>query len=327
MNNKYIRATSKSFGTPDVIYLEQKEIPKPQRDQFLVKIHAATVSTADVRLRSRQVPKGFGIIMGLLFGFSRPRYEVLGTDLCGEVVEVGDEIKNFKKGDRVIANLGMKLGGHAQYKILSNKSVVAKVPENIKSEEAAALVFGGTTALVFLRDKLKIRPGDRLLVVGAGGAVGSAAVQLGVLMGAEVTGVCSTNKVEVVKKLGIKRVIDYEKGEWALDLGSYDAILETVGAFSIEHLQNKLRTGGRIGLVVADLLTNFRCLAISAFSQNKIYAGAVMEKSADLEYLLQISAAGSFTPLIGQVLPFDRIIEAHQVVEKGHKLGNLVLRF
>lgn len=318
-------ARNRSFGSPDVVSIEEAPIPAPRKGEVLVRIHATTVSTADWRLRSKNVPKGFGIIMGLLFGFNRPKYEALGTDLAGEVVALGEGVRQFQIGDRVVSNLGMKLGGHAQYRLLNENSATAKIPPDVGYEHAVALVFGGVTALIFLRDKLKLKKNERLLVIGAGGAVGSSAVQLGQLMGAHVTGVCSTEKVSAVESLGVRDVIDYRVRSWLTEADQYDVILDTVGAIGFDEVQHKLSAHGRLGLVVADLPTTLRSIWISATHSQKVFAGSIAEHASDLQFLLSLCTQKNFLPLIGTKLSFDKIVVAHRIVESGHKLGSLVL--
>lgn len=319
-------ARNRKFGSPDVVFIEQAPIPVPKRGQILVRTYAATVSTADWRLRSKNVPKGFGFIMGLLFGFKHPKYEALGTDLAGEVVALGEGVTQFRIGDRVVSNLSMKLGGHAEYRLLNEKSATAKIPTNVSYEQAVALVFGGVTALIFLRDKLKLVQNERLLVIGAGGAVGSSAIQLGKWMGAHVTAVCSTEKVSAVTELGVSEVIDYKKRSWLSEVEKYDVILDTVGGDSFKQIQTKLLAKGRLGLVVADLPTTLRSIWISLTQSQKVRAGPTSETASDLQFLLSLCEQGKFRPLIGATLPFEEIVEAHRRVESGHKLGSLVLK-
>lgn len=318
-------ARNRAYGSPDVVSLEEAPTPNPKKGQILVKIHATTVSTGDWRLRSGNIPKGFGIIMGLLFGFRRPRYESLGTDLAGEVVAIGARVSKFQVGDRVVSNLGMKLGGHAQYRVLNENSATAKIPAAVNFDQAVALVFGGVTALIFLRDNVKLKKNERLLVIGAGGAVGSSAVQLGQLMGAHVTAVCSTGKVPAITELGIKDVIDYKKRSWLTEPDEYDVILDTVGTTEMEKIKNKLTANGRLGLVVADLPTTLRSMWMSLTQSQKVFAGSIGEDEADLQFLLSLCEQKKFRPLIGTTLPFEQIVEAHRIVESGHKLGSLVL--
>ena len=318
-------ARNRTFGAPEVVALEEAPVPIPKKGQMLVRVHATTVSTGDWRLRSKNVPRGYGFIMGLLFGFKRPKYEALGTDLAGEVVALGEGVTKFQIGDHVVSNLGMKLGGHAQYRLLDEKSATAKIPNDVSYEEAVALVFGGVTALIFLRDKVKLKSGERLLVIGAGGAVGSSAIQLGQQMGAHVTAVCSTEKVSAVTELGVEDVIDYKKRSWITETDKYDVILDTVGAISFGEVKHKLNAKGRLGLVVADLLTNLKCIWISLTQSQKVISGAIGENEKDLQFLLDLCERKKFYPLIGATLPFEKIVEAHRIVESGHKLGSLVL--
>lgn len=320
-------ARTTRFGGPDVVELTTRPLPELRNNEILVRVHNSTVSTADIRLRSKNVPRGFGLIMGFIFGFKSPRFEALGTDLSGEVIEVGKEVRVFRVGDRVIANLGMQLGGHSQFKILADKSVVAKIPPGVSFEAAAAAIFGGTTALAFLRDKLKIKKGERLLVIGAAGAVGSAAVQLGKMMGAEVVGVCSASKTATVANLGAHRTIPYDQADWLQEPHLYDAILDTVGVVNLMGFKSKLKPSGRIGLVVADLPMMLRSVWESLTTGKKVFAGPVNESPRDLESLMIFCKEGTFRPLIGAVLPFEKIHEAHKIAGGGHKLGSVVLKF
>ncbi len=319
-------ARNRTFGSPDVVSLEQVQIPIPKKGELLVRIHAATVSTGDWRLRSKNVPRGFGFIMGLLFGFKHPKYQSLGTDLAGEVVGLGEGVSKFQIGDRVVSNLGMKLGGHAQYRLLNQNSATAKIPADVSYEHAVALVFGGVTALIFLRDKVRLTKNERLLVIGAGGAVGSSAVQIGQWMGAHVTAVCSTEKVLAVKELGINDVIDYKERNWLQEADQYDVIIDTVGTIEFEKIKHKLTANGRLGLVVADLPTTLKSIWISFSQSQKVFAGSIDENESDLEFLLSLCMQKKFNPLIGTTLPFDKIVEAHRILESGHKLGSLVLK-
>ncbi|MFS8067534.1 MAG: NAD(P)-dependent alcohol dehydrogenase, partial [Byssovorax sp.] len=197
------------YGQPDVVALA--EVPKPTLGdrEVLIRIHASTVTTADWRARSLSLPPGFGLMGRLVFGIFGPRKPILGTELAGEVEAVGKAVTRFKAGDQVFAFAGASYGCHAEYRTMAEDGLIARKPANLSFEEAAALSFGGTTALNFLRDKGGIKPGDRVLIVGASGGVGTAAVQIAKHLGAEVTGVCSTANLELVLSIGADRVIDY----------------------------------------------------------------------------------------------------------------------
>lgn len=318
-------ARNREFGPPQVVRVEEAPIPQAKKGEILVRAHASTVTAADWRLRSKNVPRGFGFIMSLIFGFRKPKYLALGTCLAGEVVETAEGVTEFSKGDRVVANLGMKLGGHAQYSAISAMSPVARIPDGLSFEDAAAMVFGGTTALAFLRDKLKIQKGDRLLVIGAGGAVGSAAIQIGKIFGARVTGVCSTDKISLVQSLGAEQVIDYKKVDWRSGPETYDLILDAVGGVELSNSRSKLAPRGKIGLVVADLPMTFKSLWISATNKQKMLAGPIAETREDLEQLLSWMVEGKFKPVIGNRFSLQQIVEAHELVDQGHKVGNAVV--
>lgn len=313
------------YGGPEVVKIEEAPVPVPRPHEVLVRVVASTVSTADCRLRSKNIPRGFGMIMGLLFGFKRPKYFALGTEFAGEVVGLGAKVKTLALGDRIVANRGMKLGSHAQYVSVAENSRLAKIPSSVSFEIAAAAVFGGTTALAFLRDKLKLTKGNRLLVIGAGGAVGSAAVQLGKVLGASVTGVCSAKKSSLVTGLGADRVVSYETKDWRKELDVYDVILDTVGGTNFSNTRHKLTATGKIGLVVADLPLTLKSAWISIFSQKKVIAGAVMENSEDLENIMNLCERGEFRPLIGEVFSLSQIEQAHKAADSLHKTGNVVL--
>jgi NADPH:quinone reductase-like Zn-dependent oxidoreductase len=318
-------ARNTRFGPPGVVRIEHAPIPVPGRGQILVRIRASTVSAADWRLRTRSAPRGFGVLMGLLFGFSRPRYQVLGTELAGEVVDPGHFAARFRPGDRIVANLGMRLGGHAEYAVVDVRAPIARIPDTVSFVDAAALVFGGTTALAFLRDKMRLQRGERLLVIGAGGAVGSAAVQLGRVMGAEVTGVCGADKVGHVSGLGVPHVIDYRAIDWRRDPLRYDLIVDTVGGTHLGNVAHKLTAAGRVGLVVADLPLMLKSMWRALTGPNIVHVGSAADSVQDLEYLLELCAEGEIRPLVGAILPLERIVEAHERVESGHKLGSVVI--
>lgn len=327
INHKMWIATNIEFGPPGVVQLAEAEVPVLQNKEILLRSKASTVTVADSRLRSKNVPRGFAFIMSLLFGFKKPKYKALGTCVAGEVVAVGRDVKLFSTGERVLGNLGMKLGGHAQYVSFPESAPVVKIPETISEEEAAAIVFGGTTALVFLRDKLKIKKGDRLLVIGAGGSVGTSAVQIGKIFGAHVTAVCSTEKVSLIYELGADTVIDYKKTDWRKGAETFDIILDAVGGTELANSRHKLSAHGKIGLVIADLLMNLKCIWVSAMSDQKMVAGSVPEVRSDLEQLILWMTKGQFKAVIGNRFPFEKIVQAHELVDQGHKFGNTVILF
>src|SRR5262245_33792471 len=218
-------AVYRRYGPPEVVRIEDVPRPDPKTNELLVRVRATTVSAGDARLRSARVPTGFGVLMRLGFGISGPRRPILGWDFAGDVAAVGSSVLRFAAGDRVF---GAGMGSHAEYVVASAERVVP-MPRNLSYEEAAALVFGGLTSLFYLRDKAKIQPGERVVVNGASGAVGTAAVQLATHFGATVTGVCSAANAELVRSLGATRIIDYVREDFRRAGEQYDIILDTVG--------------------------------------------------------------------------------------------------
>lgn len=313
------------YGGPEVVTLRQRPVPQPRPGQLLVKTLATTVSAADWRIRSCDVPYGFGVMIRLFFGWRRPRQPILGTEMVAEVVAAGDPDPRFAIGSRLVIYAGAQLGCHSEYRLLDPATPAIPVPAGLNNQEAAALCFGGMTALDLLYNKAALQAGENLLVIGAGGAVGSAAVQLGRYRGARVTAVCSAAKQATVVALGAERVIDYAQQDALAEADRYDLILDTVGAADSSALQRALRPGGRALLVVADLPATLLAPLRSCWSSRRLIAGTAGERQQDLETLAQIVEAGGFRPLIDSVWPFSRIREATQKVDDGHKTGSVVL--
>ncbi len=314
------------FGGPEVVSLEDVAVPSLQESELLIQVKFSTVNSADCRIRSRNVPRGFGTILGLLYGFKEPKLKVLGLEVAGEVVATGAAVKGFRLKDRVLVNLGFGMGGHQEYVVVKEKSQVIKIPDEVSFEQAVASVFGGATALLYLRDKLLLKPNHKILITGAGGAVGSAAVQIALSMGAEVTAVCSTDKASLVGSFGVHKVIDYKKSDWKAQPQEYDAVFDTVGVFGVEDLIPWLSETGKAALAVADLPLNLKCFWFSLTHKRKVYAGAVSPRNSDLEALLSQIKNRQFDPVIGKVIPFSAIREAHQIADSGHKLGSVLLK-
>ena len=322
---KNLIVTMRSFGPPEVLVFKESPSPSLGPQEFLLAGEFASVSTADVRIRSKNVPRGFGIIMSFLFGFRRPRFESLGTDYVGRVVQLGTSMPEVKKGDRVVVDLGMGLNGYRTFRTIKPKDLWVKVPESVPSDWAVASVFGGLTALLFLRDKLKVQAKDRVLVIGAGGAVGSSAVQLAQHFGADVIGVCSAEKAEVVKNLGASQVFDYKKQGWEGLAGKFDVVLDCVGVLDIASARSFLKPKGRAGFIVADVLLNLKCVVFSLFEPFVFSAGAIQATRQDLQLLMELIVKGEFKPLIGRRFPFHEVVKAYREVESGHRLGTTLL--
>ena len=314
-------ATYRRYGPPDVVQIA--EVPKPVvgPKHVLIKVRATTVTAGDSRLRSANVPRGFGLMLRLGFGISGPRNPALGAELAGEVAAVGGSVTRFKPGDRVFA---ARLGCCAEY-VAVREGAVASMPGNLTFEEAAPLTFGGLTALFFLRDKARVQPGERVLINGASGAVGTAAVQLARHFGATVTGVCSAANSELVRSLGAERSIDYRTEDFTAAHETYDVILDAVGNCPFERCERVLAPGGRLLLVVGTLGQMLGAMVWPARAGRKVLGGVASVHPADLLFLRELAESGAFKPVIDRTYPFARLVEAHAYVDTGRKRGNVVI--
>jgi NADPH:quinone reductase-like Zn-dependent oxidoreductase len=314
-------AVCRRYGPPSVV--EIADVPRPDvgATDVLVKVRATTVTAGDWRLRSGTVPRGFGVVLRLGVGISGPRQPILGWELAGEVAEVGRSVGRFAPGDRVFA---AGIGGcHAEYAAV-REDAVAAMPDNLSFGEAAALTFGGLTALL-LRDKARLQPGERVLVNGASGAVGSAAVQLVKHFQATVTGVCSSANAPLVRSLGADRVIDYTTEDFTRMSESFDIVFDAVGNCSFDRCKPVLRPGGRLLLVVASLGQMVGALLWPSRAGRKVLAGVASVRTGDLLFLRALAESGAFKPVIDRTYPFARIAEAHEYVDTGRKKGNVVI--
>ncbi len=312
-------AVYESYGPPEVLALRDVEKPVPRDHEVLVQIRASTVSRGDSRVRSLSLPPGFGWLGRPALGFFGPRQPILGSELAGVVEAVGKSVTRFKVGDAVFGFADAKMGCHAEYRCLP-ESKLAPRPANLSWEQAAALPFGATTALHFLR-KAKVQRGDKVLVVGASGAVGSACVQLARHLGAEVAGVCSTANVELVRSLGATQVIDYTREDFTQNGQRYDVIIDTVGTAPYARSHRSLSDRGRLVLVVASLGQQL----LIPFRRKKVIAGVSFGSPEDLRLLAELAQSGEYKPVIDRPFRFDQIVEAHRYVDAGHKKGSVVI--
>lgn len=315
------------YGSPDLLELREVATPVPKANDILIAIHATTVSTGDCNVRNFTfVTRSMRPIAKLMFGIRKPwKPRVLGTELAGEVVAVGPAVTRFKIGDRVVASTAMAGGGHAQYVCVPEKGAVVIKPDSLTWEEAVAIPFGANTALHFLRNLGKIRPGQELLIIGASGAIGSAAVQLGKHFGANVTGVCSAANVDLVKSLGADTVIDYTRDDFTKNGKTYDVIFDVVGATTFDRCRASLKAKGIFLQNIMELSDVVRALWTSMSGRKRIKGGVAIGNLQNMTLIAQLAAAGTLKPVIDKTYPLETIAEAFKHVERGHKKGNVVI--
>ncbi|TCP59206.1 NADPH:quinone reductase-like Zn-dependent oxidoreductase [Tumebacillus sp. BK434] len=292
------------YGSPDVLKLQEVAKPVPKDNEILIRIHATTVTSGDCRVRGFKSPLLLWLPMRLFLGLRKPRKAILGVELAGEVEETGKHVTRYKKGDRVFAFTGMRFGAHAEYICLPEAGLVASTPASVADEDAVAILFGGTTAMHFLR-KGKLQIGHNILVYGASGAVGTSVVQLAKHFGAHVTAVCSAANHELVQSLGADRVIDYRTDDFTKSGMQYDLVFDAVGKTKKSHCTQSLTPNGTYVTV-----------------DGQGIAKVLME---DLLFLTDLLAQGKLQPVIDRRYPLDQIPDAHRYVETGHKKGNIII--
>ncbi|MFF0827890.1 NAD(P)-dependent alcohol dehydrogenase [Brevibacillus sp. NPDC003359] len=309
------------YGPPNVLQLRDVAKPVPKDDELLIKVYAATAAAGDWRLR-----KADPFLARLFNGLWKPKkIKILGFELAGVVESTGSGVSQFKPGDAVYAACGNGFGAYAEYKCLPENGCIAPKPANMTFEEAAAVPVGAYTALQFLR-KGNIQPGRRVLVYGASGSVGTYAVQLAKHFGAEVTGVCSTSNVELVKSLGADRIIDYTKENFEDDNTVYDIIFDTVGKSPFQACVERLSPNGfYLRAVHFSPLPIIRGIWTNMTSGKKVMGGTAKENAEDLRYVKELIEAGKLRSIIDRIYPLEQAAEAHSYVELGHKKGNVVL--
>jgi len=317
-------AVYRRFGGPEVVEIQDVARPEPAADEILIRVQATTVSAADYRSRSHDVPAGLLIPSSLVLGIFRPRRPVLGMDVAGIVVAVGERVERFTPGDEVLAMLGSRFGGHAEYAIAAATDAIAVKPRSMSFEEAVSLVFGGITARGYL-NQIEVKEGTTVLVNGASGAVGTAMVQLAKAAGAHVTGVSSKGNAALVASLGADRTIDYAVRDFAEDGSAYDVIVDCVGNAPVARVRNSLNPGGAVLLVAGDLRSIITAGRQSRRHGITVITGPGPHRSEDLEYLVDLAGRGAFKPTIDRTFPFDQISAAHRFVDGGHKRGSVVV--
>ena len=312
------------YGAPDVIALQTRPVPRCGPGDILVRVRATTVSSGDARVRARRVPEGMGLLVRLALGWNVPRQPILGTECAGEVVAVGAAVTRFRVGDAVVAFTGAAMTAHAEYMRIPADGAVVRKPAGLGWEEAAALLFGGTTAYHYL-PRAAVKPGERVLVLGASGAVGVAAVQLARAMGAEVTGVCSAANAALVLGLGAARVIDYAVEDFTQGDARWDVVMDCVGATDYARCHRVLTPGGRLVRVVCGLAGLIAAPFQGRRAGHRVIAGVAAERPEDVAALVAMAGEGTYRAVIDAVFPLARIADAHARVDSGRKRGSVVV--
>jgi NADPH:quinone reductase-like Zn-dependent oxidoreductase len=315
------------FGPPDELQLKEVETPVPGDNEVLIKIHAATVTSTDCNARNFTfVPWLFQLPARLfVFGLFRPRVNILGFDLSGEIEAVGKDVKRFREGDQVFGTPGITFGAHAQYACVPEEGALTIKPVNMSWEEAASVPLGASTALFFLRDKGNIQANQKILIYGASGGIGTFAVQLAKHFGAEVTGVCSTTNIEMVKSLGADKVIDYTKEDFTKNGETYDCIFDVVGKASFSRCKSSLKPNGLFLACLMGLTELVQMVWTSMTGGKRVIGGVAPESVDDLNFIKELIEAGQVKPVIDRCYPLEQAVEAFRYVEQGHKKGNVAI--
>jgi NADPH:quinone reductase-like Zn-dependent oxidoreductase len=317
-------AVCERYGPPEVVQIREVPKPVPNDDEVLVRATATTVNSGDARVRALRVPSGLRLPMRLRLGFTKPRHPILGLEMAGRVEAVGRAVTRFAPGDRVIASRGFDFGCHAEYATVAQGGAIVAIPDGVRDEDAVAVCFGGMTALVFF-EKGNLKAGERVLINGASGAVGTMAVQIAEQRGAEVVAVCSGTNADLVRDLGAARIIDYTVDDFTTDGARYDVIMDCHGNAPYSRIKRSLTPDGRYLMVVGDLAQ-----MIAAVWQKQVISASEGDSADAAGYyrtLLDLVASGALRPVIDSVLPFDQIAEAHRRVDSGHKVGSVVVTF
>ena len=307
------------YGAAEFLQMKEVEKPSPGDKEILIKIHATSVSSGDARMR-RADP----FIIRLIFGFKRPRKPVLGVVVAGEVEAIGKNVTNYKIGDQVFGSTGMNFGAHAEYVSVSEDAVLALKPGKMTYEEAAAIPFGATASMHFLR-LANIQKGQKVLINGASGALGTMAVQIAKNSGTDVTAVCSSSNSELMKSLGADQVIDHMKVDFTKNGEKYDVIFDTVGKSSFRKALRSLKKDGQLLMASAGIGTMLGGAITSIFSSKQIVSGVIKETAEDMNFFKTEIEKGNLKAVIDRIYTLKQIAEAHTYVDKGHKKGNVII--
>ena len=315
------------YGNPEVLQIQKIEKPLPKSNEVLIKIKATSITAASGFMR-----EGKPYLGRLFLGLTRPKVKTPGTDLSGIIEAIGSDVKNFNVGEEVIAETGLNCGTYAEYICLSFDELIVKKPNNVSHEEATGVIDGACTALAFLTEQVKIKEGQKILINGASGSIGTAAIQLAKQFGAEVTGICSAKNKALVKDIGADKVLDYKKGELQKSYELFDVIFDTVGKLSYSNAKKNLKPNGVYLTPVMDFSTLLSLLFVSPFSKKKLkFCATGMRKQElrmkDLIQVKDLIKEEKISPVMDRVYPFEQIQEAHSYVDTGRKRGNVVVRF
>ncbi len=322
MNSNKMRAVLYAkYGSPNVLELKKVEKPTPKDNEVLIRVHATSVTAADCLMR-----RGDTFISRVFLGFIKPRRRILGTEIAGEIEKTGKDVNRFKKGDPVYGFTGFGLGAYAEYNCMPENGSLVLKPTNMNYNEAVAVVDGASTALFFLKDKANIQNGQKVLIIGASGSIGTFAIQIAKYFGAEVTGVCSTSNLDLVKSLGADKVIDYNKDDFTKNSEKYDIIFDTAGKSSFSQSKQCLKKNGKYLLTTGGLIGRFRMLWTALLGGKRLITGMSIEKTESLIFIKKLIEEGRIKLVTDRCYKLENIAKAHDYVEKGHKRGNVIIK-
>lgn len=313
------------YGPPGVLKVVNIEKPKPKDNEILVKNYYTTVTVADCRIRGFKVPASFWLPARLFLGLFRPKQSILGNELSGIIEDVGKNIEKFHSGDEIFAFTSKKMGAYAEYVCLDENMCIALKPKNLSFEQSAALSFGGITALFFL-DKCKVKKGEKILIYGASGSVGTSLVQIAKYFGANVTGICSSENMEMVKNIGADSVYDYKKTDLSDINEKYDIFIDAVGKGNVKKSINVIKQNYRYIHIVADPFTLMKINSKSSGKNIEIIGGTYIANVEQINRIKIFADEGFFKPVIDKIFNFSEIVSAHEYVDKGHKKGNVIIK-
>jgi NADPH:quinone reductase-like Zn-dependent oxidoreductase len=314
-----------SYGPPEVLKLQEVEKPIPKDNEILLKIHAASVTMGDCEMRNLQFSRSLAFLMRLVNGIKKPkRIKILGQDVAGEIEEIGKEITLFKKGDQIFGSAGFNMGAYAENLCLPEDSIIALKPSNMTFEEAAAVPLGGLNALFFL-NKTNIQSGQKVLINGAGGTIGTFAVQIAKAYGSSVTGVDSADKLDMLSSIGTDIVVDYTQEDFTKSGERYDVIFDVVRKSSYSGCVKSLNKNGIYLQTNHGLMRRIRGKLTSLTSSKKVISGTILESAEDLKHLKELIEAGKIKSVIDKRYSLEKTAEAHAYVETGQKKGNVVI--